>query len=113
MTKLKDGPGEENNPIVQYQEWAGHRYDPGHWLGSNTPPSTRSLYAGMNRRWLGVAYLGAVLVSVFLAVHYGTDREATVLVLLMLLIVYGIPGLVMLFARDRGGRRPKRHRKHH
>lgn len=22
MTKLKHGPGEENNPILQYQEWA-------------------------------------------------------------------------------------------
>jgi hypothetical protein len=38
MTKLMDGPAGENNPIRQYEEWAEHRYDPGHWLGANTPP---------------------------------------------------------------------------
>jgi hypothetical protein len=112
MTKLKDGPGEENNPIVQYQEWTEHRYDPGHWLGGNVPPATRSLYSGMNRRWLGVAYVGATLLSVALAVHYSADRDNLILILLMVLVVYGGPGLIMLFARDQKRRRPPRGRHH-
>jgi hypothetical protein len=109
MTKLKDGPGEENNPIVQYQEWAEHRYDPGHWLGGNTPPSTKGFYSGLNRRWLGAAFAGTALISTILAVHYAGNRDELLVNLLMLLLVYGIPGLIMLFARDRG-RRKKRSR---
>ena len=105
MTKLKDGPGEENNPIVRYQEWAEHRYDPGHWLGGNVPPDTRSFFAGMNRRWLGVAYLGAALLSAFLAVYYSENRDNLILALLMLLLVYGLPGLIMLLASDQKRRR--------
>jgi len=112
MTRLKDGPGEENNPIVRYQDWTEHRYDPGHWLGGNTPPATRGFYSGLNRRWLGVAYVGTALVSATLAIYYAKDRDALTLVLLMLLIVYGIPGLIMLFARDRARRRRKRPQTH-
>ena len=66
----------------------------------------------MNRRWLGVAYVGATLVSAMLAIHYAQDRDALVLVLLMMLIVYGIPGLIMLLARDRVRRQRKRHHEH-
>ena len=66
----------------------------------------------MNRRWLGAVYIAAVLISVILSVHYATDREATVLVLMMLALVYGVPGLIMLFARDRIRPRRKHHREH-
>jgi hypothetical protein len=99
MTKLKDGPGEENNPIVQYQEWADHRYNSGHWLGGNVPPSTRNFWSGINRRWLGAAYLGASVVGALFA--FRTAKNSVDLVYALLaLSIYFIPGAIMLLARN-------------
>jgi hypothetical protein len=107
MTRLKDGPGEKNNPIVQYQEWAEHRYDPGHWVGGNIPPSTRNFWSGTNRRWLGGVYLATCAVAAAYAFYYARNSDDLILALLPLSI-YLIPGLIMLFARERKRRRRQR-----
>ena len=104
MTKLKDGPGEENNPIVQYQEWADNRYNSGYWLGGNVPPSTRNFWSGVNRRLLGGVYVGTCVIAVGLAVHYAKNGDDLMLAILTL-SVYFIPGLIMLLARDQKRRR--------
>jgi hypothetical protein len=104
MTRLKDGPGEENNPIVQYQEWAEHRYNPGRWLGGNVPPSTRNLWSGINPRWLGTVYVGGSIVGGWLAFR-GARNSADLVYALLALSVYFIPGVIMLVARGRKRRR--------
>jgi hypothetical protein len=91
MTRLKEDPGEENNPIVQYQEWAENRYNSGHWLGG--------LYVGTCV--LGAAY----------AFYYARNTDDLIMVLLMLL-VYFIPGMIMLFARDQKRRRRRASQAH-
>ena|SRR5882672_5836030 len=107
MTRLKDGPGEENNPIVQYQEWTEHRYDSGHWLGGNVPPSTKGLWSGTNRRVLGALYVGTCVIGAGLAFYYAKNSDDLIMMLAMLL-VYFIPGIIMLVARDRKRRRRRR-----
>jgi len=104
MTSLKDGPGEKNNPIVQYQQWAEHRYNPGHWLGGNVPPRTQNFWSGINRRWLGAAYVGTCVIGAAYAFYYARNTDDLIVVVLVL-SVYFIPGLIMLFARDRKKRR--------
>jgi hypothetical protein len=107
MTRLKDGPGEENNPIVQYQKWTEHQYDPGYWLGGNVPPSTKNLWSGTSRRLLGAAYVATCVGGAAYAFHYARNSDDLILVLLML-SVYFVPGLIMLFARDQKKRRQQR-----
>ena len=99
MTKLKDGPGEVNNPIVQYQEWADNRYNSGHWLGGNVPPSTRNFWSGINRRFLGVAYVGACVIGGWLAFR-SVRNTVDLIYALLTLSIYFIPGVIMLLARD-------------
>ena len=110
MTRLKDGPGEENNPIVRYQEWAEHRYDPGHWLGANTPPSRRNVWSSFSPRALGAAYVATCIVGIGLAFRYARSRDDFFVVGLGLL-VYSVPGVIVLFARRKRPRQKTHHQK--
>lgn len=101
MTKLKDGPGEENNPIERYREWTEHRYDQGHWLGGNVDPITRSMWsvAPTQRRLIGGVIVAFALFGVYEAwTVEGKDLPQFVYMMLGLGIL-SFPGFVMLFAR--------------
>ncbi|HKW00865.1 MAG TPA: hypothetical protein VJN96_13655 [Vicinamibacterales bacterium] len=45
----------DDDPIGDYVEWTDHRYDPGYYLGGNTPPYLRtSRLSQKSRRLVGV-----------------------------------------------------------
>ena len=125
MTKLKDGPGEENNPIVQYQEWADHRYDPGRWLGGNVPPATRSLWAisKKQKRWLGLAYIFMGFIGLYRVFSVkDADSFGVFSMVFWLAVMCLLPGAAIYFGnRIAKGRKVRTeseqqaapHRKHH
>jgi hypothetical protein len=88
-----------DDPIAEYQEWAENRYNPGHWLGANIPPSVKNLWSTKDRRWLGSLYVLASAVGMWLAARKASDWESLLLAALMLLVLL-IPGLIMLLSRD-------------
>jgi len=113
MTKLKDGPGEENNPIEQYREWTEHRYDEGHWLGGNVDPGTRSLWsvAPAQRRLIGGVIVALALFGVYEGWTVAGKDSPQFVYLLLGLGALSFPGFVMLFARQKPPRRMVRQKK--
>jgi len=102
MTRLKDGPGEENNPIVQYQEWTEHRYDRGHWLGGRVDPVTRSVWSAKpgQRRTIGGVIVGLSLVALLMRLPMARRDLAQFIAEALSLAIVSIPGFIMLLARD-------------
>ena len=100
MTRLKDGPGEENNPIVQYQEWAEHRYNPGQWLGGNIPPARRGAWdiSKKQKRALGIAYLAVGLFGLYRVFSVkNADSFGIFEMVFWLAIMCFLPGAAMYF----------------
>ena len=94
--RRKDPTRDPPDPIADYCEWADNRYNPGHWLGANTPPDTRNLWPTRDRRWLG---LGGALVAAaaIIALLRGPSSE-------LWKLIYWFPwlilALILLFSRD-------------
>jgi hypothetical protein len=51
---------EQSDPIGQYVEWAEHRYDPGHYLGGNSPPPLRKQALGPKARKKAAMLIGGI-----------------------------------------------------
>jgi|SRR5919108_6194761 hypothetical protein len=97
---------DEDDPIARYREWVDNRYNPGHWLGGNVPPSVRNLWSPKDRRWLGSAYIAVCAIGFSLAISRTHDAD-DVIVVSIALLPWLIPGLIMLLSRDVKKRRPK------
>lgn len=92
----------ERDPIAEYREWADNRYNPGHWLGANTPPDTNGLWSSKDRRGLGAMLLAFGAISLYMGFgQFGWTFG----------LFPGIPcvvvGLILLFSKDHPKRKQR------
>jgi len=89
----------QSDPVEEYREWVDNRYNPGHWLGANTPPDVKNIWSPKDRRWLGTVYVGTCVIGFGWALWKTRDADSLLFIFLVLIPVL-IPGLIMLLARD-------------
>jgi hypothetical protein len=61
------------DPAAEYRDWAENRYNPGHWVGGNVPPSIRNLWSERERRKLGAAYTATYIIGVVVAISESSE----------------------------------------
>src|SRR5689334_13855195 len=101
MTPKRRRKRRDRDPIADYREWADNRYNPGHWLGGNVPPSIRNLWSPKDRRWVASMYLSgcAIGLGIVLWNAPGADWDSVIPVVLVLVAML-IPGVLLLFVKD-------------
>ena len=87
----------DRDPLADYREWVENRYNPGRWLGANTPPDVRNLWSTKDRRWLGLGF--AIMGAAFTIPSFRIPSPQRWMV-----AIHGLSwlilGIILLFSRD-------------